>query len=49
MIVDKFIKIKAHSRNIKYFSDKGFELEVGKEYDMDSNILSKGSTFVINC
>lgn len=49
MIIDNIVKIKGHPRNIKYFDKIGFKLVVGEEYDMDPKLLSKGSTFIINC
>ena len=44
MIKEKFIKVKGHPRNKKYYTDKGYIIEVGKYTDVETIDLSKGST-----
>jgi hypothetical protein len=49
MIIDKFIYIKGHPRNIKYYLSKGYKISVGASISVNPIDLSTGSTFVINC
>jgi G:T-mismatch repair DNA endonuclease (very short patch repair protein) len=47
MIKEKKILVKGHSRNIKYYKEKGYEIEVAKYVLVNTSDLMKGSSFKI--
>jgi hypothetical protein len=49
MIKEKKIKIKGHSRNIKYYKSFGYDISVGKYIDISVEHLSKGTSSKITC
>lgn len=49
MIKEKNIKVKGHSRNIKYYLSKGYDIKVGEVIYVKIEDLSKGTTFRITC
>lgn len=48
MILDKTIKIKLNSQNIRYYRDLGYNCNPGDELTILTNQLSKGSNYKIN-
>lgn len=48
MIKQTQVKIIGNSRNIKYYTEKGYKISVGEEIYIDINDLSHGSTFKID-
>ena len=49
MILDKFVNIVGHPRNYSYYKKLGYDVVVGKEFDVIPNHLKSGSPVVINC
>jgi hypothetical protein len=49
MILDDFVEIKGHSKNIKYYTSKGYDIKVGTNLLVKTSDLSKGSSVLINC
>jgi hypothetical protein len=49
MIKEKTLEVKGHSRNIKYYSSKGYDIKVGKVIEVKIEDLSKGTTFKVSC
>jgi hypothetical protein len=48
MILDEYVEIIGNSRNIKYYKDKGYDIEVNKKILIKTEDLSNGSTFKVN-
>ncbi len=49
MIKEKYISIKGHPRNLKYYISLGYDIEVGKECLVDPKHLTSGSAVKITC
>ena len=49
MILDKKIKIKVNSAQLKNLINKGLKVSVGDEIEIPINYLSNGSNIEINC
>jgi very-short-patch-repair endonuclease len=48
MILDEYVEIIGNSKNIKYYKEKGYNIEVGKKTIVKTTDLSDGSTFKVN-
>jgi hypothetical protein len=48
MILDEYIEIIGNSKNLKYYKDKGYSIEVNKKILIKVEDLSNGSTFKVN-
>jgi len=49
MIIDKFVTIKGHPRNYSFYKKLGYDVVVGKEFNVVPNHLKSGSPAIINC
>ena len=49
MIVDKFVLIKGHPKNLKHYKEKGYDISVKQIVSVKPEDLTNGSTFLINC
>lgn len=47
MIKEKYLKIKGHPRNIKHYTNLGYQISVGEEIDIQTIHLMKGSSYKI--
>jgi hypothetical protein len=48
MILDEYVEIIGNSRNLKYYKEKGYDIEVNKKILIKTEDLSNGSTFKVN-
>lgn len=48
MILNEYVEIVGNSRNLKYYKDKGYDIEVNKRIIVNVNDLSHGSTFKVD-
>ena len=48
MILNEYIEIIGNSKNLKYYRDKGYDIEVNKKITIKVDDLSHGSTFKID-
>lgn len=48
MILDKYVEIIGNSKNIKYYTEKGYEIDRGIKILVKTEDLSNGSTFKVN-
>ncbi len=49
MIVDKQVLIKGHSKNLKHYRDRGYDISIKQLVLVKPEDLTSGSTFIINC
>jgi G:T-mismatch repair DNA endonuclease (very short patch repair protein) len=49
MILDEYVNVVGHSKNLKYYKDLGYEVECRKSTPIKSVDLTSGSTFIIRC
>ena len=49
MIVNEYITIKGHPRNIKYYKDIGYDIKVRQEIEINIKDASPGLTLIIDC
>jgi hypothetical protein len=48
MILDEYVEVIGNSRNLKYYKDKGYDIEINKKILIRTEDLSHGSTFKVN-
>ena len=48
MILDKYVEITGNSKNIKYYTEKGYQIDRGIKILVKIEDLSNGSTFKVN-
>jgi G:T-mismatch repair DNA endonuclease (very short patch repair protein) len=49
MIIDNQVLIKGHSKNLKHYRERGYDISVKQLILVKPEDLTKGSTFIINC
>lgn len=49
MIIDNEVEVIGHPRNVNYYREKGYSLNVGDHIKINPFDLTKGSSFKVNC
>ena len=49
MILDKLVEIRGHSKNLKHYKERGYDISVRQLIFVKPDDLTNGSTFLINC